>query len=92
MKIIILRLYITQFLSRFSDFLHERNHLIQNVFPSIRQYCQTIGLEFQVVDMRWGVRDHSVSSHHISKVCLKEITICQQLSVGPSFIVSQFNN
>lgn len=79
----IVRIFVS---STFGDFLHERNHLIQNVFPSIRQYCQTIGLEFQVVDMRWGVRDHSVSSHHISKVCLKEITICQQLSVGPSFI------
>lgn len=26
-------------------------------YPVLRQLCAVLGLQFQVVDMRWGVRD-----------------------------------
>jgi hypothetical protein len=28
-----------------------------SVFPFLRQLCKVLGLDFQIVDMRWGVLD-----------------------------------
>lgn len=73
----------------FIDFLQERNKLMRDAFPALQRYCQSLGLDFQVVDMRWGVRDENISYHKTSEVCLQEIRLCHQLSMGPSFVVSQ---
>ncbi len=71
-----------------SDFIEERNRLARETFPCLQKYCQSLGLEFQVVDMRWGVRDENISYHQTSDVCIQEIHNCQRLSIGPSFVVS----
>ena len=44
--------------------LMERNTLMEWVYPKIKEYCkEKHGLEFQVVDMRWGVRDEMTNEH-----------------------------
>ena len=43
---------------------------------------------FQVVDMRWGVRDDATNTHMTTELCLREIKACQEISVGPNFVVS----
>ena len=43
---------------------------------------------FQVVDMRWGVRDDATDTHMTTELCLREIRACQEISVGPNFVVS----
>jgi hypothetical protein len=73
--------------STFRDFIQERNELAKRVFPYLKTYCATKGLDFQVIDMRWGVSDMNVSLHQTSEVCLNEIELCQKMSLGPSFIV-----
>ena len=35
----------------------ERNSLMKDVYPYLRKFCSILGLEFNVVDMRWGVRE-----------------------------------
>lgn len=42
---------------------------------------------FQVVDMRWGVRDEATDDHMTTELCMKEIENCQRLSMGPNFVV-----
>lgn len=42
---------------------------------------------FQVVDMRWGVRDEATDDHMTTELCMKEIDNCQRLSMGPNFVV-----
>lgn len=42
---------------------------------------------FQVVDMRWGVRDESTDDQSTLELCLKELKACQELSTGPNFMV-----
>ena len=42
---------------------------------------------FQVVDMRWGVRDDATNTHMTTELCLREIKACQEISVGPNFVV-----
>ena len=50
--------------STFTDMLMERNCLMEYVYPKIKEYCrEKHGLEYQVVDMRWGVRDEMTDEH-----------------------------
>ena len=40
------------------------------------------------MDMRWGVTDEMLNDHQVTDLCIKEIENCQQVSCGPSFVVS----
>ena len=66
----------------------ERNTLMERVYPKLKSYCQERGYDFQVVDMRWGVRDEATDDHMTSELCMRELRACQKLSTGPNFIVS----
>ncbi|KAK3802261.1 hypothetical protein RRG08_004547, partial [Elysia crispata] len=66
----------------------ERNNLMEKVYPRLKDYCrEKHGLEFQVVDMRWGVRDEATDDHMTTRLCMQEIENCQRVSMGPNFIV-----
>ena len=71
-----------------SDTSVERNTLMERVYPRLKSYCQERGYDFQVVDMRWGVRDESTDDHMTTELCMRELRACQELSTGPNFIVS----
>ncbi|ESO82088.1 hypothetical protein LOTGIDRAFT_135306 [Lottia gigantea] len=74
--------------STFTDTTLERNSLMEKVYPMLKEYCrERHGLEFQVVDMRWGVRDEATDDHMTVQLCMQEIDNCQRLSVGPNFVV-----
>ncbi|CAF0730796.1 unnamed protein product [Brachionus calyciflorus] len=74
--------------STFTDTAVERNLLMETVYPKLKEYCrEQHGLEFQVVDMRWGVRDESTDDHKTTELCMQEIDNCQRLSLGPNFVV-----
>ena len=74
--------------STFTDTLVERNMLMEKIYPRLKTYCKEFhNLEFQVVDMRWGVRDESTDEHKTVDLCMTEIDRCQQLSLGPNFVV-----
>ena len=40
--------------------------------------------------MRWGVRDDATDTHMTTELCLREIKACQDISVGPNFVVSDY--
>ncbi len=60
---------------------------MQYVYPKLKKYCQEHGFEFQVVDMRWGVRNEAMDDHQVLDLCIKEIENCQKVSTGPTFVV-----
>ena len=70
------------------DTFVERNTLMEKVYPRLKSFCQERGYDFQVVDMRWGVRDESTDDHMTTELCMMELRACQKLSTGPNFIVS----
>ncbi|KAK2152117.1 hypothetical protein LSH36_339g02004 [Paralvinella palmiformis] len=74
--------------STFTDTFHERNRLMVDVYPKLKDFCQEYGYQFQVVDMRWGVREESENDHLAVELCMQELKNCQKLSVGPNFVVS----
>ena len=77
--------------SIFSDTKTERNALMERVYPQLKSYCRELGYEFQVVDMRWGIRDESANDHMTTELCLHEIEACKALSTGPYFVVRKQN-
>ena len=70
--------------STFTDMLMERNTLMEYVYPKIKEYCrEKHGLEYQVVDMRWGVRDEMTDEHMTTvRLALKEETWLFTMSTG----------
>ncbi|XP_060071031.1 NACHT domain- and WD repeat-containing protein 1-like [Ylistrum balloti] len=72
--------------STFTDTMYERNWWMQRAYPELRSFCQMRGYEFQVVDMRWGVRDEASDDHTTLDLCMNELRLCQELSTGPNFI------
>ena len=63
---------------------------MERVYPRLKEYCQSTGYDFQVVDMRWGVRDEATADHMTTELCMKELKLCQDLSTGPSFVVKSY--
>ncbi|GAB1609425.1 NACHT and WD repeat domain-containing protein 2-like, partial [Argonauta hians] len=72
--------------STFKDTQIERNSLMTNVYPKIREFCSSHGLDFQVVDMRWGIPEGTQLEFSTKDLCLDEIENCQNLSIGPYFV------
>ena len=42
--------------------------------------------------MRWGVTDEMMNDHQVTDLCIREIEHCQQVSCGPSFVVSSLTS
>lgn len=80
----LVRLFIS---STFSDMVHERRILHEQVFPELTRLCASHGARFQAVDLRWGVNDESQLDHKTMELCLGEIERCQRLSPKPNFLV-----
>jgi hypothetical protein len=84
--------------STFTDTAVERDYLIQNCFPQLRDELRKIGdislevavafllLNPQVVDLRWGITDEAVRSNQLWAICRAEIERCFKNSVGLSFL------
>lgn len=73
--------------STFADLTEERNALQRDVFPKLRQLCMEHGARFQVVDLRWGVRDEAGLDQRTMAICLDEIRRCRETSPRPNFLV-----
>ncbi|XP_064636230.1 uncharacterized protein LOC135493155 isoform X2 [Lineus longissimus] len=72
--------------STFTDTHHERNYLMKKTYPELKKFCHGLGYEFQVVDMRWGIREYSNDEHTATELCLQELKLCKDLSTGPFFV------
>jgi len=67
----------------------ERDYLISQVYPKLTEYFKKqYNVEFQVLDMRWGIASDVTNTHMATSICLNEIDICQDLSIGHNFIVN----
>ncbi|PVD30066.1 hypothetical protein C0Q70_09327 [Pomacea canaliculata] len=68
------------------DMTIERNVLMKDAVPYLRDFCKKKDLDFQVIDMRWGVREDAGIEHTTTDICLREIKRCQETSAGPNFV------
>ncbi|XP_033121008.1 NACHT domain- and WD repeat-containing protein 1-like [Anneissia japonica] len=72
--------------STFTDTQMERDILMEDVYPYLREFCRKIGLDFNVVDLRWGIRKVLANSHQATSICLTEVQRCRATSIGPFFV------
>jgi hypothetical protein len=64
------RLFVS---STFSDFNEERKLLQTIVFPEIKKYCRENNLNFQPIDLRWGVTEEASNDQKTLSLCLEEV-------------------
>ena len=72
--------------STFDDTTAERNYLMEFAHPILKSFCQSLGLTFSVVDLRWGVRNEATDDHMTIDVCLGELERCMKSSTAASFV------
>ncbi|KAI3369162.1 hypothetical protein L3Q82_026115 [Scortum barcoo] len=69
-----------------SDMSCERKALLERAYPEVLAFCRSLGLVFEVVDLRWGIRSVSSGDHEACEIFLQEIKTCERISGGPAFI------
>ncbi len=72
--------------STFSDFLEERKILHREVFPRVAELCRQHEMEFQPVDLRWGITEKDSRDYATLGICLNEIRRCSRVTPRPNFI------
>ncbi|XP_037624904.1 NACHT domain- and WD repeat-containing protein 1 isoform X1 [Sebastes umbrosus] len=72
--------------STFTDMSSERKALLDKAYPEVLAFCRSLGLVFEVVDLRWGIRSISSGDHEACEIFLQEIESCKRISAGPAFI------
>uniref|UniRef100_A0A8C5NKT8 NACHT and WD repeat domain containing 2 n=1 Tax=Junco hyemalis TaxID=40217 RepID=A0A8C5NKT8_JUNHY len=70
------------------DTIAERRALREHVYPKLREFCrENYGLEFQVIDLYWGVEADEWDSPELQKTRMKLLEDCLKSSAGPCFVV-----
>ncbi|XP_032124555.1 NACHT domain- and WD repeat-containing protein 1 isoform X3 [Sapajus apella] len=64
----------------------EREALQSTAYLEVQTFCQKHGLMFEVVDLRWGIRDTEATDHLTTELCLEEVDRCCKESIGPAFV------
>uniref|UniRef100_A0A493TS03 NACHT and WD repeat domain containing 2 n=1 Tax=Anas platyrhynchos platyrhynchos TaxID=8840 RepID=A0A493TS03_ANAPP len=72
------------------DTIAERNALREHVYPKLREFCrENYGLEFQVIDLYWGVEEDEWDSPELQKTRMKLLEDCLKSSAGPCFVMKE---
>ncbi|KAJ3300368.1 hypothetical protein HK104_001331 [Borealophlyctis nickersoniae] len=69
------------------DAHYERETIVDNVVPGLREYARSIGLEFSLKDVEWGWTKKMEDDNLIWRLQLAEIEKCSKESVGIKIIV-----
>ena len=78
--------------STFTDSKTERNYLMREVYPRLRDFCNRQGIDFSVFDFRWGIRDHDTDNHTTTEICMNQIERCYAESIdAPCFVFLSYN-
>jgi tetratricopeptide (TPR) repeat protein len=68
--------------STFRDMGAEREELVGRIFPAIRRLCESRGVTFSEVDLRWGVTDEQKAEGAVLPICLAEIERSRPWFIG----------
>ncbi|XP_063769466.1 telomerase protein component 1-like [Pseudophryne corroboree] len=72
--------------STFDDFHSEREMLVKEVFPELREWCEARSMCLVECDLRWGIPEDTPSGK-IFATCLGELDQCYQDTFGMPFMV-----
>jgi telomerase protein component 1 len=68
--------------STFRDVHAERDHLINVVFPRLRERLEPYRVELVDVDLRWGVTREQAESDQALGLCLQQVDECRPFFLG----------
>ncbi len=68
--------------STFRDMKAERDYLVKFTFPELRTLCESRGVTWGEVDLRWGVTDEEAAEGKVLPICLEEIKRCRPHFIG----------
>ncbi len=68
--------------STFRDMQEERDYLVKYTFPQLRKLCESRGVVWGEVDLRWGITDEEQAEGQVLPVCLEEIQRCRPYFIG----------
>jgi tetratricopeptide (TPR) repeat protein len=68
--------------STFRDMKAERDYLVKFTFPQLRRLCESRGVTWGEVDLRWGVTDEEAAEGKVLPICLEEIRRCRPWFIG----------
>ena len=74
-----IRIFIS---STFLDMQNERDVLNQDVFPVIKGALDQLGVDFTIVDLRWGITKEDQIKNNVIDLCLEEINHCKPYFIG----------
>eukprot|EP00731_Ephydatia_muelleri_P023326 Em0015g909a len=84
--------------SGYADCKYERKVLHKKAFPALRAYCESLGFQFYLVDLFWGLGVDAAPQAEdaaalttlerdgLYQLAIKEIKLCQLTSMGPNFV------
>ena len=65
-----LRVFVS---STFEDLAAARDVLARRVFPRVRAHCESQGVGFSDIDLRWGVTEETIDQGKLIEYCFTEI-------------------
>ncbi len=68
--------------STFRDMINERDHLVKQAFPKLRQQCEARGVIWGEVDLRWGITSEQQAEGKVLPICLEEVERCRPFFIG----------
>lgn len=69
-----IRLFIS---STFADMFAERDYLVKQVIPILRERCTKRKVHLIEVDLRWGITEEESQTGRTLQICLDEVDHCQ---------------
>jgi tetratricopeptide (TPR) repeat protein len=75
----VIRVFVS---STFRDMQAEREELVKRIFPQLRNLCESRGVTWGDVDLRWGVTDEQKADGLVLPICLAEIRRCRPYFIG----------
>ena len=81
-----LRVFVS---STFTDTHIERNIILDEVVPILKDIAAPYNIGIVFIDMRYGVRDENTADHMTWIACKKELDQCRELSNGIFFLSLQ---
>ena len=75
----VVRVFIS---STFRDMQAERDELVKQIFPVLRRLCESRGVTWGQVDLRWGITEEQSAEGQVLPICLQEIALCRPFFIG----------
>src|SRR2546428_109168 len=68
--------------STFRDMQAEREELVKQIFPRLRNLCEERAVTWGEVDLRWGVTEEQSAEGQALPICLAGIRGCRPYFIG----------